>query len=85
MSKLQATAFWNDFHSIYPHDRVYSWMDAVASGEADWFRELGLTAIAIAEHCRIGRFGFDQKKYDKGQAQVHKLLKKHQLDGLMQW
>lgn len=83
-NQLRATAFWNEFHTAYPNERVYSWMDSVADGSGDWFRNLSFANIAIAEHCRIGRFGFDQEKYEAGQKKVQQLLAKYQLTGLMQ-
>lgn len=83
-NRLNATAFWNEFHTTYPHSKVYAWMDKVAQGHADWFRELSLTNIAIAEQCYLGRFGFDQEKYEAGQEFVKQLLEKYQLTNQMQ-
>lgn len=83
-ARLRATAFWNEFHTQYPNERVYNLMTAVAEGTVDWFREASLTNVAIAEHCRIGRLGFDQEKFEAGQMYVRQLLDKHELTGLMQ-
>lgn len=84
MSKLKATAFWNELHTEYPNERVYNWMCAIAEGNGDWFRNLSLANVAISEHCQIGRFGFDDAKYKAGQNKVNELLAKYQLTGLMQ-
>lgn len=84
-NQLKATAFWNEFHTAFPNDRVYAYMCEVAEGKADWFRNLSLTNVAIAESCRIGRIGFDEKKLEAGKKVVENLLTKYGLTGVMQW
>lgn len=58
-------------------------MQEIAEG-ADWFRNLSLVNIAIADTCRMGRIGFDQSKFEDGQTFARQLLDKHELTGLMQ-
>lgn len=81
--RIKSLAFWNEFYSAYPNERIYNWMQEIAEG-ADWFRNLSLVNIAIADTCGMGRIGFDQSKFEDGQKFVKRLLNKHELTGLMQ-
>jgi len=69
----KALNFWNKVYSLYPHQRILNLMEEISEGKADYWRNQSLALVAISDNCRIGRFGFDDKKYNEGKKNVQKL------------
>lgn len=73
---LKATKFWLEVDKKFPGTpRIMEWTTLVAEGEADYFRNFDLVFVAIEKHCRIGRIGFDQDKFDNSVKWANELKK----------
>ena len=85
MSTQKAITFWSKLNNQFPHERITAHVQSLESGKSDWFRSFGIANIAISAHCQIGRFGFDDKKYETGKQTVRDLLNECGLsEGMMQ-
>lgn len=72
----KAIKFWETFQAQHPDDRIAEWVEVLKTGRADWFRNYGLTDMVLANECRIGRIGFDEKKYARLKDRRNTLLEK---------
>lgn len=78
--------FWNEIYESFPCAQVYRWMDAVANNEADWFRNLGLTRVAVANNSKNTRGFFSRVMHERNMKMLAKIEAKYQdLINLMQW
>ena len=73
----QALAFWNEVYQEFPSGRVYHHMTAVAEDRADWFRNLSLTRVAVAENSE-GTRGFSMRRYEENMERLEEIVDRHQ-------
>jgi len=83
---LKAIMFWNEIYDNFPCKQVYAWMDAVSNNQADWFRNYGLTRVAVANNSKNGRGFFSHAKHEADMEKLAEIEAKYQdLVNLMQW
>lgn len=69
----RALEYWRRVLETWPTDNktVHGWIESVRNDRGDYYRNLGSIAmIAIGEHCRIGRIGYDDEKEESAKRQL---------------
>lgn len=74
---VQVLAFWNEVHTAFPSERLYQWMDLVAEGRGDWFRNLSLTRVAMSENSVNSQGKFSPYLYSQNELKLETIIQKH--------
>ena len=75
--RAKAVAFWNAVYQEFPCNQVYRHMEAVAEDRADWWRNLSLTRVAVAENSE-GTRGFSLRRYEQNLERLEEIVDRHQ-------